>query len=405
MKILVNCYACSPYKGSEPGMGWKFVNELSKYHELHIITEGKFEADIRKYLSEHPEREKDFHFYFLWKERHKKLRKIWPPSYYWFYKAWQKRAFKLAIELEEKENFDVIHQLNMVGFREPGYFWKIDKPYVWGPIGGVGLTPWCMIPSMGLRGAIYYLFYNCINLWQMYTMGRVKRAMAKSDALISATQKTREAILKLYGKDSVIIPEVGLEEIATNMIAQRAESKKLRICWSGQHTPGKSLNLLLDSLALCNRNDYELHVLGVGSQTNKWKKQAKRLNLDGNITWYGWIDRAEALNVMQSCHLFCITSLADLTSTVLLEALSYGMPVIALDHCGFSNVIHEGCGRKIAIRSKKQVINDFADAINELADNEPLRRKLAKGARERAMEYNWQDKAAIINKIYDSVSV
>ena len=144
---------------------------------------------------------------------------------------------------------------------------------------------------------------------------------------------------------------------------------------------------------------------GVGSQTNKWKKQAKRLNLDSNITWYGWIDRAEALNVMQTCHLFCITSLADLTSTVLLEALSYGMPVIALDHCGFSNVIHEGCGRKIAIRSKKQVINDFAEAINDLADNEPLRSKLAKGARERAMEYNWQEKAAIINKIYDTVSV
>ena len=35
MRILVNCYACSPYKGSEPGMGWNFVKGLSKYHELN----------------------------------------------------------------------------------------------------------------------------------------------------------------------------------------------------------------------------------------------------------------------------------------------------------------------------------------------------------------------------------
>jgi len=405
MKILVNCYACSPYKGSEPGMGWKFVNELSKSHELHIITEGKFEKDIRKYFSEHPEREKDFHFYFLWKNRHKKLRKIWPPSYYWFYKGWQKRAYKLAVELEKKENFDIVHQLNMVGFREPGYFWKIDKPYVWGPIGGFGITPWCMIPSMGLKGALYYICYNLINIWQMHTMSRVKKAMKKADVLISATVKTRDAILRLFGKDSVIIPEVGLEEIANNALAKREKGEKLKICWSGQHTPGKSLNLLLDALAVSGRDDYELHVIGQGSQTNKWKKKAEKLNLSKYITWYGWVERSQALSIMQSCHLFCITSLADLTSTVLLEALSYGMPVIALDHCGFSNVLHDGCGRKIAIHNKTQVIRDFAKAIDELADDESLRRHLSEGARKRATEYNWQDKAKTINSIYETLSI
>lgn len=46
MRILVNCYACSPYKGSEPGMGWNFVKGLSKYHELFILTESKFKDAI-----------------------------------------------------------------------------------------------------------------------------------------------------------------------------------------------------------------------------------------------------------------------------------------------------------------------------------------------------------------------
>ena len=92
MKILINCYACSPYKGSEPGMGWNFIKSLCRLHELHIITESKFQQDLNQYFEEHPEEKPFYHFYFIEKERHKKLRKIWPPSYYWFYKAWQKKA-------------------------------------------------------------------------------------------------------------------------------------------------------------------------------------------------------------------------------------------------------------------------------------------------------------------------
>ena len=32
----------------------------------------------------------------------------------------------LGLKLDKKENFDIVHQLNMVGYREPGYLWKID---------------------------------------------------------------------------------------------------------------------------------------------------------------------------------------------------------------------------------------------------------------------------------------
>lgn len=405
MKVLVSCYACSPYQGSEPGMGWNFVNCLSKYHELHIITEGKFETDIRRFFCENPEREKDFHFYFIWKNRHKKLRKIWPPSYYWFYKAWQKKAYKLAVELNDRERFDVIHQLNMVGYREPGYMWKINKPLVWGPIGGLGKVPWSLIPTMNLRGMVFYTFHNVINNWQMHFNRRVHAAMNNAAALIAATADTQIAIKKIYGRESVIIPEVGLVGNANNEISRRnKKGEKLKICWSGLHIPRKSLNLLLEALDICDCNNIELHIIGEGTETAHWKKMAQELQLR-NIVWHGWVERAEAIKIMQGCHLFCITSLSDLTSTVILEALSFGLPVVTLDHCGFSNVVTEKSGLKIPIINKKQVVSDFSKAIILLESDEDLRYKLAQGAQKRSLDYNWDDKAKTINKIYESVSV
>jgi len=142
MKVLVSAYACSPYKGSEPGVSWGFVSALAKYHDLWVIVEEeKFHDGIERYLKENPEFSKSVRFFFLRKHRSRILRKLWPPSYYWYYQRWHKDAFKLAQQLHREVNFDLVHQLTMVGFREPGYLWKLGIPFVWGPVGGMGLFP------------------------------------------------------------------------------------------------------------------------------------------------------------------------------------------------------------------------------------------------------------------------
>ena len=403
MKILVNCYACSPYKGSEPGMGWNFVKCLSRVHELHIITENKFQADLDRYFQEHPEEKQYYHFYFIRKDRHKTLRKIWPPSYYWFYKVWQKKALSLAIQLEQKENFDIVHQLNMVGNREPGYLYKLNKPLVWGPIGGMCISPWCLLPSTGIYGTLYYGFRNLINIYQMHLKSRVKLFARNSKAIISATQDNHDEVLKKWGKESIIIPEVGMLEHKQEANHPSRTNNVLKIAWSGQHTPGKALNLLLEAISISTLKDnIELHVIGQGKYTQRWKRLAKKYRLNNTI-WHGWIKREEAISIMKGCDIFCITSIADLTSTVLLEALSYGLPIIALNHCGFSNVITKDCGIKIDIHSKKQVINDFAQAIKNIYNNEEWRIQLAQGALKRSSDFTWEEKARQINSIYHKI--
>lgn len=398
MKILVSCYACSPYKGSEPGMGWNFVKAIAMHHELHIIVESKFKDDLERFFSQYPEDRVNKHFYFIKRNRHKLLRKLWPPSYYWFYKSWQKKAFKKALELDTTVHFDLIHQLNMVGYREPGYLWKMNKPFVWGPIGGFNITPWNMLASMGLKGFVFYLSRNILNLWQMHTNIRVRKAMEKANLLIAATQNEASTIRKLFKKECVIIPEVGFSGKETSFDVH-PKVGALKIAWSGQFTPRKSLNLLIESFMYIS-SDVELHIIGDGECAGKWKRMAlKKQRIKTH--WYGWVDRTKAIDIMQSCDLFCITSLSDLTSTVLLEALSYGLPVISLDHCGFSNIITDECGIKIPIKNKRQVIHDIAKAIDRLNGDENLRQQLSKGAHIRALHYSWKEKGNIINQLYN----
>ncbi len=402
-KILVSCYACSPLRGSEPGMGWRFIKEISKHHEVHVIIEKeKWESDIKLHLEKHPHLAANLHLHFIRKRRNRKLRKIWPPSYYWFYKQWQKEAYKLAVKLNKEEKFDLIHQLNMVGYREPGYLWKIDKPFVWGPIGGMKNTPWSLFSILNLHGKLFYGGRNIFNSLQLLFFKRPKQAaMRANNKLIAATPDIKDAILKLWNKEAEIITEVGVEESVPNKINIRKENTNLNIVWSGQHTSGKALNILLKSLGELPKNmHWNLHVLGTGKETQKWKKLAKKLCINANCKWYGWIPKLEAEKVMKEGHLLCITSLKDLTSTVTLEAISLGLPVVCLDHCGFSHVINDSCGIKISVTNPKDIIFDFKAAIEKLYSNEALRQQLAHGAFIRSKSFLWKEKGDKLNLIY-----
>jgi len=401
MKVLINAYACSPYQGSEPGMGWNFVKCLSTKHELHIITESKYKNEIEDYLAKHPEEKALYRFYYVKRSRHNLLRRIWPPSYYWFYEAWQKKVLKLAQELDQKENFDLVHQLNMVGYREPGFLWRLNKPFIWGPISGFNITPWNLLHTMGLYGLIFYSFRNIINIWQMHSLKRVHCAIDKASAVICATQDDSDSVKRIFDKENVIIPEVGYTKLdgVESKDFNRKCGDVLKICWSGLHIPRKSLNFLLESLK--DVQGVELHILGDGPKRNVWEKLAKNLGIE-NVKWYGKVKREDALTIMQSCDVFAQTSLSDASSTVLLEALSLGLPVIALDHLGFANIITSNCGIKIAVKNSAQIVSDFKKAILKLRDDCQLLERLSKGAIERAQENSWEHKANVICDLYDS---
>jgi len=100
-----------------------------------------------------------------------------------------------------------------------------------------------------------------------------------------------------------------------------------------------------------------------------------------------------------------ITSLKDLTSTVLLEAMAQGVPVICPDHCGFADVVTDACGIKVAVQSPRQLTAGLAAAIMLLEKNEEKRRRLAKGALRRIKDFTWEEKARRVSLIYQQMMV
>ena len=53
-RILLSAYACEPVKGSEPGVGWNWVRQLSQFAELWVLTRANNRASIEAAVSRTP---------------------------------------------------------------------------------------------------------------------------------------------------------------------------------------------------------------------------------------------------------------------------------------------------------------------------------------------------------------
>ena len=404
LRILVSAYACSPYQGSEPGVGWGFVHELARHHQLEVIVEDvKFRTEIERWQKENPsDPAAQIRFHYIEKKRNKWLRKIWPPSYYYYYRNWQKKALKLAKKQHSKQSFDLVHQLTMVGFREPGYLWRLPIPFVWGPFGGAGHFPLKFLPYVGLHATIYYLCYNLINSLHVLTKFRVHLAAHRAGiGLIAATNENRQIAQKYWLCDATVMSEVGMSGELCTPPKSRKLTEPLRLVWSGQHIPRKALNLGLDGLSYLPPDcHWELHVLGKGKQTEQWQEKAKRLGIADKCHFHGSIPHKKALKITSQAHVALITSLRDLTSTVTVEALGMGLPVVAPSHCGFSDIIDEKCGFLVPVNKPRAMVLGITNAVLRLHNDESLRFRMAQCAYERAEMFTWYNKCNKLNILY-----
>lgn len=409
LKVLINAYACSPGMGSEPGMAWNWVKNLAKFCELYIITEGEFWEKIEAAV---PTLEQGGNMHFYYNPVSDEIRKMcWNQGdwrFYKYYRQWQWKTYLIAKGICEKERIDVLHQLNMIGFREPGYLWKLSKengvPFVWGPIGGLKQFPTAYLKEAGLKMQLFMRLKNFLNIWQLKHEKRVDEALKTAKLLISSIPDSYRALKKYKGLESIVIPETGCflsEDISTS----RFDTEEFHIMWVGKFDFRKQLPLALQAVALAKNPKLKLDVYGSGSvgQVEMAKRMGEELGISQQVIWYGNQKNDVVMEAMRKAQLFFFTSVNEDTSTVVLEAVSNRLPVVCFDACGMSAVIDASVGRKIALSQPSQSAHDFARILNELEGNRALLKQLSENCRQRQMELSWEVKARKVVEEYKRI--
>lgn len=402
MKILISAYACGPNWGSEIGMGWNWVINLSNYCELTVITESGFQNDIENVLPSLNLKFKPIFHYIDIGEKGRKL--FWKQGSFFFYhhyKIWQRKAYLLSKTLVKNQKFDLIHQLNMIGFREPGYLWQIKEiPYIWGPVGGYNQIPWLYLPKLGFNNFVFFTLKNIINEVQKVILSRPKQAAKRADIVFTATKESKDSLLKYSKNVPIILNETG-SNINLNLISQNKIGKKFQILWVGKIQGTKALPIALYALnKIKDQFDFNFIIVGDGPDELRCRKLSNKLKLNSRCVWKGKIPNDEVIKLMQESNIMLFTSLKEGTPHVITEALQNGLPVLCHDACGHGSVVTNNCGIKIPMKNFSESIKNFSIQIIKTIQNPNLLADLVDGSIKRAIEISWDSKAQFMVEQY-----
>ena len=199
--------------------------------------------------------------------------------------------------------------------------------------------------------------------------------------------------------------ETGIDYPIESAKSMRCESEPFRILWAGRLRAWKALPLLLHAVAeLPVDVPVSVRIVGDGKCETNWKKLAMKLGIAERIEWIRRPAYRDSLRFYREADLFAFTSLRDTSGTGLLESLTAGTPIVALNHQGAADIVTSQCGVLISVQSPQQSIAEFRDAIVSLSRDSQRLKSLSDGALTRARDFQWGSYEAPMNALYDSLA-
>ena len=389
MKILVSAFACLPNAGSEGGVGWRWAEEWAREHEVVVITDASRRAAIEAHLAAHPLSNPRFVYFrpgwLLWMPLNSLTAQV-------LYQLWQIALLPFVRRLHDAEHFDLAHHVSYGVFRQPSLIGHVGIPLVFGPVGGGEDAPWRLKQSMSLAERLRELLRSLLNGFAR--IDPLLRWGLKGCALILAkTGDTARALPAGFENRTVVALEIGTLPREGVTPRQAPSGRTLRLLYAGRLLGWKGIHLGLASIARARAAgvNVEFHIVGSGPYEERLRHQTVRLGIGEMVRWFPSIPQAELFAKYREMDAVLFPSLHDSSGNVVMEALSFALPVICLDLGGPAEIVTDesGCVVRTAGLDEAGVVACMASAIERLARDVGEYERLSAGALARAEELAW----------------
>lgn len=168
-------------------------------------------------------------------------------------------------------------------------------------------------------------------------------------------------------------------------------------------TTQKGLEILIDAVEILNNkhpNRFSMVIVGDGSLREKLIELSREKHLDEVIRFAGWVRDAN-INMLPEFDVFVQSSRWEAMSVVILEAMSAGKPIVATN-VGENHVVLENEETALVVPPNDSQL--LADAMERVLDDEALRERLGRNARQRFGDsYTVQKMADNYDDLYSSL--
>ncbi|MBQ8192744.1 MAG: glycosyltransferase [Bacilli bacterium] len=136
----------------------------------------------------------------------------------------------------------------------------------------------------------------------------------------------------------------------------------------GRFSPEKGFLDLIDVIEIVKRSifDVKLYLVGNGAMLSQLQVKVKEKKLEKNIIFTGFLNKKEMEEYLLKSSIFVMTSYTESFGLVLIEAMSYGLPTVALDSAdGPKELLKNNIGILVPNRDKKKMANEIVKLLND----------------------------------------
>ncbi len=388
-KIFVSAYACEPGLGSEIGVGWHWVLEMSRYFELWVLTRESNRPTIEPWIAAHPEYNGIHFLYFdlpkwarFWKKGLRGVRT--------YYNIWQYCTNSIVKRTMRGNDIKIFHHLTY-----GNALWKVSSYgqkqfFVWGPLGGLETIP---------------AEFSCRYTWKSRIIEWVRRAAIKllplnygfrrrcrnADIMLCKTEKTRDLIPSKYRDKAVLFTDVAVESTPQTVQGGEKAAGCVNFITVGRLDAWRGFDLAIESFAFAAKEHPGMHltIVGKGGDNARLKSIARNLGVEEKITFTGNVTMEEYYRLLAGSDVVINASLKEGAVTVSFDTMAMGKPLICLDTTGYTRYFSNEYAVVIPRASRSQVIEEMRAAMLRLCNME-TRTAIGEKARTAGEQFTWE---------------
>jgi len=215
-----------------------------------------------------------------------------------------------------------------------------------------------------------------------------KRIINRASTLTAVANSVRNELMKVYKVNSLIhVLENGVDAKKYFPISYRKNIEKY-ILFVGRLTYRKGVYDLIESFSRLSKTDsLKLYIVGDGPIKKDLETLVRRMGLIGSVEFKGVVIGEKLLKLYQNAELFVVPSYYEGLPTVLLEAMACGIPVIATQISGNTDVIANNRNGLLIPSGNPEIM---ANTIQKVLLDDSLRSKLGLEARATILKrFDW----------------
>lgn len=223
------------------------------------------------------------------------------------------------------------------------------------------------------------------HLWTRIANRRIIRS---ADGVIAISSDTRKRAGRYYGiqRPIHVIPygfsPPGKAEGAGLRRGRDGTDDAFRLIAVGRLVQRKGFNHLLDALSQLPAR-VRLEVIGDGPLATPLRDRAAELGVADRVSWPGFLARAEILRRMSRADAFVLSSLHEGLGIVVQEAMFSGLPIVATDTGGQTDLVTDG---ENGLLVRVGDAGAIAAAVRKLMEDAERREAMGRKSRERIAE-------------------